>query len=51
MLHEDAQLGDRDLRGFDGGSARTTKGAGFLKGFPPWDPLSPAEGVVDSWMD
>ena len=51
MLRDETPMHDRDLRGFDGGSARTTKGAGILKGSPPSYPLSPAEGLVDSWMD
>ena len=42
---------DRDLRGFDGGDARTTTGAGFPKGPPPCGPFGRAEGVARSWQD
>ena len=45
------KMRDRDLRGFDGWDARTTKGAGFPKGPPPCGPFGRAEGVVHSWMD
>jgi len=51
MLTNRTRMIDRDLRGFDGGSARTTKGAGGLGGPPPCGPPSRAEGVADSWMD
>ena len=51
MLHEEPQMRDRDLRGFDGGSARTTKGAGGLGGAAALRPPSRAEGVACSWMD
>jgi len=36
MLLDETTSHDRDLRGFDGGSARTTTGAGIPKGHPPW---------------
>ena len=36
MLDEKTQMRDRDLRGFDGWDARTTKGAGFPKGSWLW---------------
>ena len=36
MLHEQTTTYDRDLRGFDGWDARTTKGAGCPEGHPPW---------------
>jgi len=51
MLSERTQMNDRDLRGFDGWDAGTTKGAGGLGGPPPCGPPSRAEGVAHSWMD
>ena len=36
MLRTETKMTDRDLRGFDGGSARTTRGAGCPEGHPPW---------------
>jgi len=51
MLTKRTTTTDRDLRGFDGGNARTTKGAGGLGGPPPCGPPSRAEGVAHSWMD
>ena len=36
VLSSKTKVTDRDLRGFDGGNARTTRGAGIPKGHPPW---------------